>query len=101
MGASTPPHDLVNLGTFADLLEKQEEIVARIAATLNGGHLFLAHPFQCLADLNVQLSSELQASLMSRDSSLKNLSLKAYNSIKSQTSAQPVHVRVHGLFKKG
>jgi hypothetical protein len=91
---------VLRIGTYAQLLVNEKDIVARVASILNGGNLFLTHPFQCLTDLGVQLSSKLQAELIKDEPSLGALPLIAYKSLKEQNTAQPIQVRVHGLFKK-
>jgi len=88
------------INTHRDLSHYEQEIVARIAGCLNGGNLFLAHPFQCLADLNVQLSSELRAELIHSEPALQVLSLTAYNALKASTKPELIQVRVKGLFRK-
>jgi hypothetical protein len=103
--SSQHPHrtspGVILVNTYHDLLLHEPEIVARINASLNGGNLFLAHPFQCLADLNVQLSAEVRAELIRAEPALSTLSLTAYTALKKSTKPEPVLVTVRGLFRKG
>lgn len=94
------PGMALKLTSFADLLANEPEIISRIAMLANGGALFLAHPFQCLADLGVELSPELRAELISDEPALAALSLPAYQAIKNETTPQPIQIRVRGLFKR-
>ncbi|MBI3016111.1 MAG: hypothetical protein HYY65_13860 [Candidatus Tectomicrobia bacterium] len=45
----------LSIGSYAELLKHEQEILRRIRAVPNGGNLFLIHPFLLFEDIGVEL----------------------------------------------
>jgi len=89
----------VSINTYADLLRHEPAILQRIADMPNGGNLFMAHPFQLLADIGVVLSKEVQRQILKWHPELSGLSLVPYEAVKA-AGAQSVRYRIRGLFRR-
>ena len=90
----------LQIDSFDDLMSHEEEIVARINETRNGGNLFLANPFMLLEDIGVELSENVKAEIMEIEPSLSTLSAKPYESLKRSRVAQNMQIEVNGLFRR-
>src|SRR2546423_13941326 len=105
-----PPEKLVHVSkhqpgwlkvdSFEELLRHEKAIVDRIARTLNGGNLFLAHPIRLLRDLGVDLSDRAVEEIIGSPPGLTGLSGLPYQAIKNTQQQQNVRVHVHGLFQR-
>ena len=56
--AKDKPMPHLAIGSLDEFISQQSEILERIAARRNGGHLFLLEPFELLAELGVKLAPE-------------------------------------------
>jgi hypothetical protein len=90
----------LTITTLEELFAHEQQIVARIAYTHNGGMLFLTHPLQLLADIGVELSEHVKAELVHHEPSLAAHSLVTYSALKASLEQQYVRVRLHGLFER-
>lgn len=93
-------HPTLMIRTYEELLREEPAILRRIAETPNGGNLFMIHPLRLLADIEVNLTPELEAQLVRRFPELSGLSNTPYDALKSAVGAQKVRVHVRGLFRK-
>ncbi|MBF0176917.1 MAG: hypothetical protein HQL63_08735 [Magnetococcales bacterium] len=91
----------IQANSFAELMEHEKEIVARIGQKPNGGQLFLIHPFQLLKDIGVDLSEKAIAEIKQREPQLCGLSDVPYRALKNSNSKQNVTFHVRGLFNRG
>jgi hypothetical protein len=89
----------LKINSYDELLSNERAILERIARTVNGGNLFVAHPFQLLADLGVELSDTAKAEILNIEPHLSALSPVAYDAIKRSLVQQSVRFHVHGLFE--
>ena len=90
----------LKVNSFAELMEHEKEIVARIEQTNNGGQLFLVHPFMLLKDIGVELSESATQEILKREPHLSGLSAVPYRALKSTKEKQHVRFHVHGLFER-
>lgn len=88
----------IHVGSFADLMRHEEEILKRISSTNNGGHLFLAHPFMLFKDIGVVISEEAHYELLKMNPALFHISAQAYRAIRGSKKPQPNKVRIQHLF---
>ena len=101
MPAITPqaPSDVIlNIGTFAELMQHEAAITARIARVPNGGQLFLINPFRMLADVGVKLAPEVVREIIRLEPNLSALSDHAYAALKAAPQ-QKVQFHIRGLFR--
>jgi hypothetical protein len=89
----------ITVNSYNELLQHEPAILKRIAATQNGGNLFMAHPLQLLSDIGVQLSKEVVNQLVQMYPELSALSLTPYEAIKA-AGQQSVQFNVRGLFRR-
>jgi hypothetical protein len=87
----------ITINSYAELLKQEPIILKRIAEVPNGGNLFMAHPFQLLADVGVVLSKQVESHILRLHPELSNLSLAPYNAVKA-AGAQSVRYNIRGLF---
>jgi hypothetical protein len=90
----------LKVDSFDELMRHEKPIVDRIARTLNGGNLFLAHPIRLLRDIGVDLSDRAVKEVIGSQPGLTGLSGLPYQAIKNSEEEQNVRVHVHGLFKR-
>ena len=90
----------LTVNSWDELLKHEEEILRRIAHVINGGNLFITHPFQMLADIGVLLSDRTREEILAREPSLRGLSLLPYKALRDTPSEQHIKFRVHGLFRR-
>ncbi|HSK17942.1 MAG TPA: hypothetical protein VK912_02295 [Longimicrobiales bacterium] len=95
-----PSWTTLHVNSFDELIAHEQEILGRIAATPNGGKLFLTHPFMLLADLGVELSKRAERELIAHEPVLGALSPVSYNHLKASTRPQSVKVNLRGLFQR-
>jgi hypothetical protein len=88
------------IGSFAELMAHEQEILARIATITNGGNLFLINPFLLLEDAAVILSDEARRELLQREPSLSAVSPTPYRALKASTATQSVRIQLKGLFRR-
>jgi hypothetical protein len=89
----------LGIGSYAQLLEYQDEILQRIEAMPNGGNLFLIHPFRLLADVGVELSVDAKTEILQMEPHLGALSETPYAALKASACPQRYRVHLKGLFK--
>ena len=89
----------LEIGSYAELLRHEREILERLGHTANGGNLFLAHPFRLLADVGVVLSREVEEEIRALHPELSGLADSAYDALKASEQPQNVQYRVKGLFR--
>jgi hypothetical protein len=90
----------VRIESLEDLEQHEAEIVRRINELPRGGSLFLAHPFQLLADLGVELSEEVRDRLIRDEPALGTPSTMAYQALRSTGAEQEVEVVLRRLFHR-
>lgn len=95
-----PYQGALAIGSFAELIEREGEILERIADIPNGEHLFLIHPFMMLADAGVELSDQARAEILDREPSLSALSSIPYEELRRSQEPQSIHYQLDGLFSR-
>jgi hypothetical protein len=90
----------LEVGSYAELLRREREILDRIERTPNGGNLFLAHPFRLLADVGVVLSRDLKEEIRALHPELSGLAESSYEALKASGQSQNMRFRVKGLFRR-
>jgi hypothetical protein len=88
------------IGSFEALWREEPEILARISAVPNGGHLFMIHPFRLLTDIGVQVAPTLEAELVRRFPELSGLADAPYDALKASEAPQRIQFHIRGLFRK-
>ena len=89
----------VRIHTLDDLYENEAMIIDRIHSLPNGPLLFLAHPFQLLSDIGVQLADSVREQLVASDSELDGLSTSAYDALQHADNTD-VTITLKGLFRR-
>jgi hypothetical protein len=92
--------DPIKISSFEELIQHEQEILARIAKVPNGRNLFMAHPFLMLADVGVELSAATQAEIIRQDSYLTGLSPISYRALKATKHRQRIRFHLRGLFQR-
>jgi hypothetical protein len=100
MGDIEKQWERIMIGSFRELLEHEQEIVKRIAATANGGNLFMIHPLMLLSDVGVDLSSEAVKEILQHEPLLSGLSPTPYKALKTSKEKQNIQFHVRGLFRR-
>ena len=90
----------LQVNSFDELIQHEQEILERIAEMQNGGNLFLSHPFMLFKDIGVDLSEEARIEIMRHEPHLTALSETAYNALKESQEDQDIQVEVRGLFQR-
>jgi hypothetical protein len=91
----------LRVDSLAELVEREAEILERIAEVPNGEHLFLIHPFMLLDDVGVTLSERARAELLHREPNLSALSPVPYLALRECEEPQTVHYHLTSLFWGG
>jgi len=94
------PWSNIKVASFDELLKHEGEIIERIAATPNGGNLFMIHPLMLLADVGVELSERSIKEILEHEPYLSGLSPTPYQALKHSKEKQKVRFHVHGLFRR-
>jgi hypothetical protein len=94
------PDPWLKVDRLDDLFEHEPRILSLIEGTLNGGLLFLTHPFRFLQDLGVVLSDSARYEAITRVPELGALSDTAYDSARAAARAGSIEVHLHGLFPR-
>ncbi len=89
----------LQIGSFEELVEHEQEILERIAELPNGGNLFMAHPLMLLRDIGVVLSEQALEEVIAREPHLTALSPQPYLALKRSRQEQKVRFHLQGLFK--
>jgi len=103
MSKAKKEHELkpwLKVGSFADLMKHEKEILAYIERIPNGGQLFLIHPFLLLKDIGVELSNRAEQEIMEHEPYLTGLSTTPYYALKNSKEKQHVRFHLHGLFER-
>lgn len=90
----------LKIGSLDELVSHEKEILERIAATRNGGNLYMANPFLLLADIGVDLSDQARQQMIAAEPHLSALSALPYNALKNSSDAQSIRFHVHGLISR-
>jgi hypothetical protein len=93
-------NDPIKINSFEELIQHEQDILARIAKVPNGGNLFMAHPFLMLADIGVELSAATQEEIIQHDPYLTGLSPTSYRALKATTHRQLIRFHLRGLFRR-
>jgi hypothetical protein len=98
-GAELP---LLNVSSFDELLQHEKEIVRRIRALSNGGHLLLLDPQRLLRDVGVRASPEVLRQTREKHPGLFTTDggEGAYERVAKSGTSGAVRVTVNGLFPK-
>jgi hypothetical protein len=91
---------VLRVGSFAELMKHEKEILERIKGLPNGGQLFLIHPFLLFKDIGVELSERAEQELRRYQPSLTALSAVPYQALKNSKEKQHVRFHVRGLFER-
>lgn len=89
------PH--FQIDSLSKLAEHERAIIDLINNTINGGHLFLAHPFLLLKDVGVELTPAVEQALLKRYPEISGCSKTVYSMLKN-APAQKSIVNVQQLF---
>ena len=90
----------LDIGSYAELMKNELEILRRIKAMPNGGALFLINPFMLFEDIGVKLSERAKAEVQRAEPRLTGLSAIPYRALKASKSRQNYRVNVKGLFER-
>ncbi|HEY3203988.1 MAG TPA: hypothetical protein VGL03_10040 [Thermoanaerobaculia bacterium] len=93
-------HKSLEIGSYAELLRREREILERIERMPNGGNLFLAHPFRLLADVGVVLAKKVEEEIRALHPELSGLGDGPYEALKASEQPQNVRFNVKGLFRR-
>jgi hypothetical protein len=90
----------IKIASFEELVKHEKEILERIAATPNGGNLFMTHPLMLLADVGIELSERSVKEILRHEPHLSGLSAAPYKALKASKEKQQVRFHIRGLFKR-
>ena len=88
------------IGTYDELLAREEELLERIRAVKNGGQLYLLHPLLLFSDVRAQLAPDVQCEYAARHGGAGAWSERPYRALRGSTSVQPSQVTLRGLFRR-
>ncbi|MDQ5826047.1 MAG: hypothetical protein M3441_17775 [Chloroflexota bacterium] len=94
------PQPWLEVDSFEELMNHENEIVQRINSFPNGAQLFLIHPFRLLADIGVALSERAEQEIRLFEPRITGLSDLPYNALKNNKAKQHVRFTLRGLFER-
>lgn len=86
--------------SYEALLEREPELLARIAEIPNGGMLFLLHPLLLFTEIGVQLMPHVEEEFALRHGGSGGWSEAPYRALRESTAPQSVEVCLRGLFRR-
>lgn len=88
--------------SLKELLDNEAELVRRINAFPNGGHLLLLDPQRLWRELHIEMSAEAEAECRKKhpDLFLPTGREHAYDAVKQSKPEGGIRVKVNGLFRK-
>lgn len=103
MSYKNPDLPVLRISSLRELLDYETEIVRRINAFANGGHLLLLHPQRLLRDVHVEMTDEAEKECRRKhpDLFLQTGREHAYDAVLKSNPQGGITVKVNGLFKKG
>jgi hypothetical protein len=91
---------LLRITSYRQLLERERDILRRIAKLPNGAQRFLANPFRCLGDVGVTLAESVEREIRALHPELSGLSSTPYEFLERQEPDPLVQIELRGLFRR-